>query len=298
MSATLLALLPVVLLAPVPKDLEAKIKWRLAKGDVFYVTTKDSANSAVVMNMMGQVAAPVKATSSTTATLKYEVVSAGDTVRVVKVTVLSREVVTEQDGLPQAQETPDLKGATVTLTLDKNFEVTKVDGFKALTERFGDDVTGMGGYATEKGFAEGLRQVFAVVPPKGINRGAKWERKASFADAMGTLNRTARCTAAELNDATGHVVIDTLSDYKWEAAEGKDDPKGVVAKIVSGDLKGKDCKGTVTFDPKRGRLVGSREVIQVAGTFNLKLDKTPINMSLKSTVTRTVTVSDKAPEGK
>ena len=42
----LFALLPAVLLAPVPKDLEAQIKWRLAKGDVFYVSMDDRSGRA------------------------------------------------------------------------------------------------------------------------------------------------------------------------------------------------------------------------------------------------------------
>lgn len=297
MSATLL-LLPAILLAPVPKDLDAQIKWKLAKGDVFYVATEDKASGTVEVKQLGQT---LKQQSESRGVCKYEVLAASGTERVVKVTYLSYSAEIGVNGQPQAAPAVDVNGATVTLTLDAQYNVTKSEGAKEFAAKFGANLggAGFGGAATEKGLAEGLRQVFAVVPPKGVNGGAKWDQKSVLPmGQLGRLTRTAKCTAAELRDGTGHVVIATVAEYAWAAPteeEAKDVPAGNPAVITSADLKAEKCKGTVTFDPKRGRLVSSTEEVPLTGTMSLKVGEMTIDVVMNVTTTRTLTVSDKPP---
>jgi len=68
--------------------------------------------------------------------------------------------------------------------------------------------------------------------------------------------------------------------------------------VVAADLKAEKCKGTVTFDPKRGRLVASTEVIPFAGTMSMKVGDTPVEVAMEMTVTRTLTVTDAPPKAK
>jgi len=210
----LFALLPAVLLAPVPKDLEAQIKWRLAKGDVFYVAMDDRSGGTVTAKAGGMAQPPLQSQTDSAAVYKYEVLAADGGKRVVKVTVMSFRVALVMDGKPLEAPKLEAGGATVTLTLDEQFAVTKAEGFKEFVEKLGGQAAAVWGGDTEKGTVEGLRQVFAVVPPKGVNGGAKWEQKASYPlGGMGSLNRTAKCAAADLKAATGHVVIDTVAEY-------------------------------------------------------------------------------------
>ena len=257
----LLALLPAVLLAPVPKDLEAQIKWRLAKGDVFYVSMDDRSSGTLTARAGGMAQPPEKSDTETAAVYKYEVLAADGGKRVVKVTIVSFRAALAMNG--KSIDAPKLEadGATLTLTLDEQYAVTKTEGYKEYAEKIGGAASATLGGDTEKGVVEGLRQVFAVVPPKGVSGGAKWEQKASYPlGGMGSLNRTAKCAAA--------------------------------------DLKAEKCKGTVTFDPKRGRLVASTEVIPFAGTMNMKVGDTPIDVTMEMTVTRTLTVTDAPPKAK
>lgn len=295
MSSMLLALVPAVLLAPVPKDLEAQIKWRLNKGDVFFVTTEESSAGTVGV---GAGAAEQKVETRSRSVCKYEVISAEPGKRVVKVTYQSCRVESGAAGQPLVPAELNVAGAALTLTLDEKFEAVKVEGFKEFAEKFGGRVgaSAFGAAATEKGVAEGLRQVFAVVPPKGVNGGAKWEQKSRFPMGdFGLLNRTAKCTAADLKDRTGHVVIDTVADYGWVAAETKGEGRTGGITVVSADVKAEKCKGSVTFDPKKGRLVSCTEEIPFAGTMSLKAGDNPIDLTMKLTSTRTLTLSDAAP---
>lgn len=300
MSATLL-LLPAILLAPVPKDLDAQIKWKLAKGDVFYVTTEDRSAGTVELKQGPGGGAAMKQRSDARAVCKYEVLAATGTERVVKVTYLSYAMTIGIGDQPGTETSVDVNGASVTLTLDAQFHVTKTEGAKEFIAKFGANLggAGFGGAATEKGMAEGLRQVFAVVPPKGVNGGAKWDQKSVLPmGQLGRLTRTAKCTAADLRDGTGHVVIATVADYAWAAPteeEKKDIPAGNPAVITSADIKADKCKGTVTFDPKRGRLVSSTEEVPLSGTLSLKLGETALEVTTEMTSTRTLTVSDKPP---
>ncbi len=295
----LFALLPAVLLAPVPKDLEAQIKWRLAKGDVFYVSLDDRSGGTVTPKLAGVAQPPQQSLTESAAVYKYEVLAADGGKRVVKVTVVSLRVAVAMNGKPVEAPKLEADGATVTLTLDEQFAVTKVEGFKEFAEKLGGKAAAVWGGDTEKGYTEGLRQVFAVVPPKGVNGGAKWEQKASYPlGGMGSLNRTAKCAAADLKVATGHVVIDTVAEYGWAAPTEPADPKGAAPTVVAADLKAEKCKGTVTFDPKRGRLVASTEVMPFAGTMSMKVGETAVDMAMDMTVTRTLTVTDAPPKAK
>lgn len=301
MSATLL-LLPAVLLAPVPKDLDAQIKWKLAKGDVFYVTTEDRAAGTVeVKQGPGVGGQALKQRTESRGVCKYEVLAASATERVVKVTFLSFTTSVGIGDQPGTETSVDVNGANITLTLDAQFHVTKTDGAKEFSAKFGANLAGagFGGGATEKGLAEGLRQVFAVVPPKGVNGGAKWDQKSVLPlGQLGRLTRSAKCTAADVRDGTGHVVISTVADYAWAAPteeEKKDTPAGNPGVITSADIKADKCKGTVTFDPKRGRLVKSTEEVPLTGTLSLKVGEAAIEVVTDMTSTRTLTVSDKPP---
>jgi hypothetical protein len=294
----LYALLPAALLAPVPKDLEAQIKWRLKKGDVFYVSTDDVSTGTVAVNFAGA-PAPMNTSSRTRLACKYEVLAAEPNARAIKVTYLTYLLETGVAGQPLNPSELDVNGATVTLHLNDRYEVVKTDGYKAFADRLGGKALAMfGTAATEKGIAEGLRQVFAVVPPKGVNGGAKWEEKTRLPMGdFGALNRTVKCTAADLKDGTGFVAIDTLAEYAW-TADGKGDGKVGDVTVKAADLKAEKCKGTVTFDPKRGRLVSCTEEMPLVGTMSIQTGNTAVDMTLTMTIKRTLTVSDTAPKAK
>jgi hypothetical protein len=141
--------------------------------------------------------------------------------------------------------------------------------------------------------------VFAVVPPKGVNGGAKWDQKSSLPlGHFGRLTRTAKCTAAEVRDGTGHAVIATVAEYAWDKPtdeEAKEVDPNNPATLVAAAIKAEKCKGAVTFDPKRGRLVGSTEEVPLTGTMTLKVAEMTLDVVMDMTSTRTLTVSDKPP---
>ena len=152
----LLALMPTVLLAPVPKDLEAQIKWRLAKGDVFYVSMEDKSGGTVTPKVAGVAQPPQQSQTDSAAVYKYEVLAADGGKRVVKVTIVSFRVAMVMNGKPIEAPKVEAGGATVTLTLDEQFAVTKVEGYKEFAEKLGGKAAAVWGGDTEKGTVEGL----------------------------------------------------------------------------------------------------------------------------------------------
>jgi hypothetical protein len=269
--------------APVPKQVSTELKWRISKGDTFYVTTEMDATSAVNGAPGGNVQGN---TSAAVFVYKATVASADDKGSTLEVEFLSCKAGSGAGGA-KLDDQP-VAGKKLTFTLDKDHKVTKADGDLKLAAA--------GGILTNQYVQGHVQDLLRAVPGQVLGNGGTWkgEEELPLADGM-VVKRTDRGTVAGTED--GLTKLEVESDNAMSGG-----PKNVGVKF---DLKGEKGKRTVLFDPKAGRVRKLTEEYTVSGTIDLggglggagggAAPAITVSMTMKAKVT----VSDTEPkEGK
>lgn len=293
-------LLPFAMQAPVPKDAEAGVKWNLAKGDVFYVKVEEKGYGQNITRVVGKEGEhkQVVDESQDKFALKYEVLQAERDERVVKVSYLFADRWWKAPGWSGGNETERFKGASLTLHLNRRLELTKIEGYEAFKKQTEDrSFVTIGTQSDERGVAENMRFVFAVVPPFGDAVGAKCDHKLPlvFGVDRGGMTRTATATVSELSPA-GVVTVSTVADYRWTGAgEGDTD----FYRLLSTTNKAEKCQGKLVFDTKKGRMISFAEELKVVGVTKSKYVMNPTRETeIETTCRRVVTVTEVEPKEK
>ena len=276
--------------APAAAD---ELKWNLKAGDTFYAKTV--AENDMTVQVMGQTL-PMKQTI--TGVLKLEVTAASADGRTVKLTYVDMKMDLGVP-IPGAEGIGDkFKGATLTATLDKDFNVTKLEGF----EKFADKITGddpmakamLGGLVNKDTLNQTFGQLFLPLPAGPAKDGATWtkEEKVPFS-GFGTLVTKRKFTLE--GEKSGVATIKETADVTFKPGEGAGG--GLPFEIKAGELTVKDYKGTHEFDAKAGRLKGSKQSMSMSGKMSVEAMGQKIDMELSGTNKTTIAITDKVPSG-
>lgn len=264
--------LAAALAAPVPKASAPDLKWKLVKGDTFYVTT--STESAVTVNGGPGVGAQAN-TSAAVFTYKATVATADEKGATLDVEFLSCKSGTGAGGGVKLDDQKDVIGKKMAFTLDAAHKVTKADGVVGLGNA--------GGLFSAEYVQSHVQDLMRAVPGKPLGKGEAWkgEEELPLTDGV-ALKRTDNGTVAGTEDGLTKLEVDTSNTMTG----GKGG--------IKFDLKGDKGKRTVLFDPKGGRVRKLDENYTVTGSVDIGGgggQAIQLNMTMKATVT----VSDEKP---
>jgi hypothetical protein len=267
--------LAAALAAPVPKAAAPDLKWKLAKGDTFYVTT--NTESAVSVNGGG-----VGAQANTSvAVFAYQatVASADEKGATLEVVFLTCKSGTGVGGaVAKLDDQAGVVGKKMTFTLDADRKVTKADGVVALGNA--------GGIFSGEYVQSHIQDVLRAVPGKPLGKGETWTAEEELPLTDGIV-----CKRKDSGSVVG--TEDGLTKLEVDTDNAMTGGKGG----VKFDLKGDKGKRTVLFDPKAGRVRKLDESYTVAGSVDVGgggggAQAIQLTMTMKAAVS----VSDEKPK--
>ena len=276
--------------APAAAADPVNLKWALKEGDSFYATTVQEIDQNI--KVMGQT---VNQKMSTTTVAKFTVkaVKAGATEVQMTYTQVKMEGPLAAAGAGALSDR--FKGAALTATFDKNYEITKFEGYDKFLDKLsdGDDMMRKVFAAVMPETAVRLlfSQVFVASPKDKLEVGDKWSRTDKVPLAgLGNLTNKTQFT---LDSAKGGVAtVKTTADVTFKAGEGGD---VLPFKITKADLKSDEVKGTILFDTKAGRLKSSSTTMKLKGAMTIEAMNQEIEAEIDQKATTKVELSDKNP---
>ncbi len=289
MRTAIIATVCLLFTAPVFAE-DVNLKWSLKEGDAFYATTTQEVNQKI--QVMGQ---EIEQKIKMVTVAKFEVQSVKSTATVVKMTYTK---VTMEGGVAAQGAgaiTDRFKGASLTATFDKSFEITKLEGFDKFLDKLsdGDDMMRklFKGLMPESAIRLLFTQVFVPAPGDKLPIGEKWTRTDKVPlSGIGELTNKTKFTLDSVKD--GIATIKSTAETELKAGEANDD---LPFKIKKTDLKSDDVKGTILFDTKAGRLKSSTTTMRMKGSMTMEIQNMEIEAKLDQTAVTKVEVTEKNP---
>lgn len=274
--------------APAAAADPVSLTWSLKEGDSFYAVTTQEIDQAI--KVMGQ-AVNQKMTTVMVARFEVKALKAGAP----EVRMTYTQV--KMDGaLPGGAAIADrFKGAALTATLDKNYELKKLEGYDALLDKLSDGDDNMrkvfAAVMPETAVRLMFSQVFIASPKDKLGAGDKWTRTDKVPlSGLGNLTNKTQFT---FEGVKGDVAtITTTADVTFKTGEGSD---ALPFKITKADLKSDDVKGTILFDTKAGRLKSSATAMKLKGTMTIEVQNMQIEAEIDQKATTKVEISEKNP---
>ena len=273
-------------LAPAQAD-AVTLKWNLKPGDVFY-----SKNATVIDMTVGVMGQMIDQKQEINAVLRYKVKSADGDALVLELTYVDMKMVAP--GADTSAVTTALKGESVTATLDKKYNVTKVDGHNKLVENLaqGDPMAKalLSAIISEDSVKQMFSTLFALTPEKPIKIGDTWTKEESMdAGGIGKITAKSKYKLSKLSGDTA--TIDTTADMTFKAGDGAWLP----FKITNANFKIEKFTGTSAFDVKAGRLKDSKSEMTMTGSMTVGVGGMEVDATLTQKVKMTAAVSEKNP---
>ena len=194
-----------------------------------------------------------------------------------------------------------LVGSEFTLTLNKDFKVTKIEGRDDFVKKLGQANPQMEALLKQILNEDALKEMadptFAAVPPAPKKAGESWERASKLdMGPIGRYENTYKYTYEgkdKTNAKLEKIKIDTTLKYQPPAdATGA----GLPFKIKSANLaSGKTSGGTVTFDTDKGRVDSSDMKVDLEGDLSIEIGGQTTAVKLTQTQTTNVKTSDTNP---
>jgi hypothetical protein len=306
----LVAFALVSLIAPAfGQDAGTKLQWKFEKDKTFYqeMTTKTEQT----MKVMGS---DIKQTQTQTFYFSWTPVKKDDSnnweikqkIEGVKMRIEIGGQPIEYDSTKEGQTSTALSdffkqlvGSEFTLTVDKDFKVTKIDGRDAFLKKLTGANPQMEGLLKQILSDEALKQMadptFAVVPASGESKkGQTWDKKSTLdMGPIGKYENTYKYTDEGKDKDKVKIKVETTLTYT--APDEKSMGGGLPFKIKSADLKSKDAGGTITFDVEKGRVDESNMKVQLSGKLNIEIGGQNTAVDLDQTQTTTVKTTDNNP---
>lgn len=286
-TASVLAAL-VLFAAPAAAADPVSLKWSLKEGDSFYATTTQEIDQAI--KVMGQT---VNQKMTTTTVAKFEITSVKNGGLEVKMTYTQVKM---EGALGNGGEVADrFKGAALTATFDKGYELKKLEGYTKFIDKLsdGDDMQKKMFLAVMPESAVKLMfsQVFVAAPKDTVAAGDKWSRTDKVPlSGLGDLTNKTQFTLDGVKDNVA--TIKTSADVTFTTGEGSD---ALPFKVTKADLKSDDVKGTILFDTKAGRLKSSSTTMKLKGTLTIEVMGQQVDAEIDQKATTKVEIAAKNP---
>jgi hypothetical protein len=269
--------------------------WKLKEGDTFYVKqTRKSEQKLIVQDSV------IRHELKSTTLSHFKVLPHTDGLLVLQQKIESLSSSGEGNKAKVKDILDALSGATFTFHLDKDFHITKMDGYEALVQKL---AKGDAGLATtvrtllpEAEFRDAVEQLFDFVPSKPVEKGATWDSDTTEPfGPLGVFKISNRWTFAGEGAEPDTVRITGTQKILLDTAQAG---KSLPFKIKAGILKKTDAKLDVLFDLARGRLQKRTLNRQLKMQYLIEKDKRVLDMLIEQNTSVTLEVLDKKPAPK
>jgi hypothetical protein len=263
-----------------------ELRWKLTKGDVFYVMhemdsriwrtpqdKKQPGDNVVTLGVnVWKVTVAADGKDGLEAEVEYVSSKTGHAKTVEEVKV---------------QPTKGAFGCKLTVTFDGERNVKKVKGAAAWDKAVLPDKMSQHVVMTADEIGQLLAGLFRLVPA-GAAKPGEWERTAEYRhkDTLVVYRSTSRAKLDSVTDGVAKVTTET--DHRHETDPVVKDPPAVYLS------EGKKCGGTFWFDTRTGRLQKFEDTITMTGSHTVNGDKLGHEVVTKLVTT----VSDKSFEEK
>lgn len=271
---------------------EATLKWKFKDGDKFYV--EDSMQMKQTVSVLGQMQ---KVEQKSTTVTSYQILKVTTETITVKMKIEAVDVRSDA-GISQFDKIMEkTKGAVFTVTIDPDGKVKKFEGFGEFAKKVGDgdeDVSKMlKQFITEDMFIQSIEQAFGFVPNKTVKKGDTWTRESKIPfGGIGEFKSSNTFTYNGKGD--GGEMIGVKQNLSYIPPKAGTDFFGLF-KIVKGNLKAENAKGTFVFDPEKGRLASGTSSMLIRGSLTLDLNGMEITVDVNVEQTGVSRVHDKNP---
>lgn len=201
---------------------------------------------------------------------------------------------------PLAEFFKALVGSEFKIVLDKNLKVQKVEGREEFLKKLTQTNPAMEGLLKEilsdNALKEMANPTFAALPPNGEAKlDAPWKRDSKLEmGPIGTYDNQYEYTYKGKDKDKNLDKIDVKMSLKYTppAAAAHN---ALPFRIKSADLKCTDAKGTILFDPSKGRIEKSDMSLELTGKLQIEIGGQTTDVSLTQKQDTSVTTSDTNP---
>jgi hypothetical protein len=192
-----------------------------------------------------------------------------------------------------------LVGSEFTLTVDKDFKVTKIEGrdafLKKLTGANPQMESLLKQILSEDALKEMADPTFAAIPNKEVKKDATWDKTSKLnMGPIGTYENTYKYTF-EGKNKDGKTTIKVDTTLKYTPPADNTPSGGLPFKIKSATLASKNAGGTITFDPDKGRVEESTMNVEMSGDLNIEIGGQTTAVKLDQTQKTTVKTTSENP---
>jgi len=273
---------------------QATLEWKLKKGDQFYLRNVTSTKQTLkALNK------EFPQNAEQTIVLGFKVEDQMGDSFLVKETI--EELTTKPEkGEPISDE--KLVGASFNVTLSKNWEVLKFEGYDKLIDKLaGDDPAvrqALQATLQEESLKKSVRETLAFLPDRPVKDGDTWERTVEEPlGVLGTLRETRTYKLDGKEDVGGKKVDKITFSTAVEFKAGKR-VENLPYYVLSGRIEVKEGKGTVYFDAAAGRLVQVKSDLKLLGTMVLSIADSKDDAVVEQEQSTVVTVLNEKPAKK
>jgi hypothetical protein len=260
---------------------QEKIRWKFTEGETFYVEEKVHTRQTVKIQDSVQ---PQELDQ--TKVSRFKVLKAlPEGGAVLEQKILSLQATPQGAGAKaDASVLRHFRGAVFRITLDAKQRVSKLEGYKALTEAIArenpDAAKLLRVLLTKDNLQRPVEALLGFAPEKEVARGDSWKltSKVPFAN-FGTLEVTDTYTLRGEEQADKGVVrvaVATSVTYAAPAEAG-----GLPFKVVGGDVKVTESKGGFLFNAAAGKLVRRETELTLRGLFTVALGNQRLDMEIE-----------------
>lgn len=197
-----------------------------------------------------------------------------------------------------------LLGSELTVTVNRNHRVTRVEGGRAFIDKVAKASPQLRPLLeqilTEDALKEMAEPVFAYLPNRAVKKGAKWSEERSLSmGAVGAFTTLSQYTyegPALKGARLEKIAVRTKLTYRPPAPAG---PGGALPfTIKRADWTTAEGAGMIYFSPARGRTERSEMTARMKGRLTIEVAGTETDVDLDQFQATTTTVSDEAPGAK
>jgi hypothetical protein len=290
-------------LLSLPVSAEVTLEWKFKEGDKFYLQT-DSNLAQTITSAGTEVKQQIDQSMVSSFTVKKK---NADGSLVLEQKIENVTVKTSGPGTMETKPPEGLKGAVFTITVNPKWKITKFEGYDALVKKLSGEDPAVDrlirAFLPEEILKASAEEAFGFLPDKRVKKGDSWERELVYPlGPLGTLTATNKYTDEDKNkekvagkDVERITAAMTIKYQKPELKKPEEAAGALGLQILEGDLKAKDAKQTIYFDPAAGRLVKSETKLRVEGMLTYSAVGKKTEMEIKQEQTITAQVFDKNP---
>ncbi len=274
MARSLVSFLPglvIMMLCPLTVHAQDRtLEWKFKLGDKFQLVTNSELKQTIKATRQEE----QKLETNYVITSNFEVTKASDEMYELKQTIESIKI-QAPSGLAPSKLYQQLQGVTFTLTLNKDKQLTKLEGYEEMMKKVTSDDPNLRRVVQtilpEDTLRTSVQESIAFLPGKSVTPSQKWERSFTMAlGSLGSMQVTNQYTYEKDETVQNEMVsvIKVLPRFQYQSP--RVDPVGLPMQVLKGSVQVEPANGTIWFDRLNGRLVKSEMTLHLKGKFDVR----------------------------